>query len=461
MLVHYSMTYKKIFWSILFAFTFIYAQSETVDATIVKLTGETLYVKVKPIKDDDKFARGVQVYNDTTQTFERLTVKELSYFKYESDEYYAKKNTDGKLVFMHKKMDGEANLYTYIYKDSDKNKVITEYYIEKKGKDNITEITNKNFKETASTFFSDNADLSEKINEKYYTFEDKEAVIEDYNDWVSRGKPGKVWKKEDGNYTQNDNNKNNNNGYTYSPNLRTLDSDIDGSKWGIEAYGAGAFPIANAENTLQIAGINARSSGFSYNVGLGARRQLGSTMFFRVGANIKLKRYLALYQGVQGSTNLSIEEQGNLTYGGIYMMIQNEMRIGFIIGGGFDLSFINVYSGNYKFTNIANGQVQNFQNETISLLSNTDPVYPDVPFNWQFDFNILLGYKIRMMQGAFNMKPFFQFSIPLVPVIDVRIPGVPINSPLYNTGINVSMLNLGIVFDVGFPPKPKVKSLLD
>src|SRR5690348_4970238 len=67
----------------------LHAQKELVNGTIVTLQGETLTVKIKPAADD-KLAKGISVYNDTTEEYKKYTPKEISYFKYDSDEYFAK-----------------------------------------------------------------------------------------------------------------------------------------------------------------------------------------------------------------------------------------------------------------------------------------------------------------------------------------------------------------------------------
>ena len=57
---------------------FLYAQSDLIDGTIITLEGETLSVKIKPSKPD-KLAKGINVFNDTTQEFTKLTAKNISY----------------------------------------------------------------------------------------------------------------------------------------------------------------------------------------------------------------------------------------------------------------------------------------------------------------------------------------------------------------------------------------------
>jgi hypothetical protein len=72
-----------------------------------------------------------------------------------------------------------------------------------------------------------------------------------------------------------------------------------------------------------------------------------------------------------------------------------------------------------------------------------------------------LGYKIRLANGAFNIKPVFQYTLPLVSMFDIQVSGLGPPSFFNRTGVYGSTINLGIIFDIGFPKKPKPKSLLE
>jgi hypothetical protein len=262
------------------------AQKELVNGTIVTLQGETLTVKIKPASED-KLAKGISVYNDTTEEFKKYSSKDISYFKYENDEFFAK-TADGedKPVFMKKEIDGPATLFTHTYKiekGNDKVEVV-DYYVEKKETGKFKLMNKKTFKTDMADFYSDYEALSEKIKGSYYTYDEKEATVEEYNDWVKQGKPGKTWTKEDGNYTHTDNNNNNtnndnnNNGNNNRNNWKE-ELPYDGSKFAIEIPIMANYSMIYSDNLVTAVGVKNSSGGFGYNVGVGLRWQLNKTLF--------------------------------------------------------------------------------------------------------------------------------------------------------------------------------------
>src|SRR5688572_19990308 len=148
----------------------LHAQKELVNGTIVTLQGETLTVKIKPASDD-KLAKGISVYNDTTEEYKKYSAKDISYFKYDNDEYFAK-TPDGedKPVFMKREIDGPTTLYTYTYKiDKGNDKVeVVDYYVEKKETGKFRWMNKKTFKTDMADFYSDYDALSEKVKASYY-----------------------------------------------------------------------------------------------------------------------------------------------------------------------------------------------------------------------------------------------------------------------------------------------------
>ncbi len=87
-------------------------------------------------------------------------------------------------------------------KKGGKYQIITRYFVEKRASKQWAEMTPKTFKIEMSNFFSDYRSLAGKITDRYYTYKEKEAVVEDYNEWVKQGKPGNTWRIEDGNFTR-------------------------------------------------------------------------------------------------------------------------------------------------------------------------------------------------------------------------------------------------------------------
>jgi hypothetical protein len=447
----------------------INAQKENINGTIVTLSGETLTVKIKPAQED-KLAKGISVYNDTTEEFKKLTAKDIKYFKYEDSEYFVK-TVDGKDVFLEREIDGPATLYTYHYKVEKGNDRVdaTDYYVEKKETGSFKLMSKKTFKTEMADFYSDDEALSEKIKGGYYSYDEKEATVEEYNDWVAQGKPGKTWRKEDGNYTkdngngdQTNNTNNNNNNYNNTNQRTQKNSYYDGSKLALDIPLLADYSIISSDPIVTQVGVKNTSNGFGYNVGIGLRWQLSKTLFWRNGLNFRMKRFHSNYAATDGSTTppstVYVDEYGSLYYFGVYSALHLEFG-NFILGAGFDISFGSVYWADYSIKDNS-GQVvyTNTKPESQSIISQKNNKNN---FNAQFDLNLILGYKIRLANGACNLKPIFQYSIPLVSIFDVPVQGLGPPSFYNKTGVHGYLINLGVIVDIGFPPKPKAKSLLN
>jgi hypothetical protein len=439
------------------------AQADLINGTVVTVEGETLSVKIKPAQAD-KLAKGISVYNDTTEEYTKLTTKNISYFKYNDAEYFAKP-VDGKLVFMEREIDGPAQLYTYTYKvekGNDRVEVV-DFYVEKKETGTFKLMNKKTFKTDMADFYSDDEALADKIKGGYYSYNEKEATVEEYNDWVAQGKPGKTWTKEDGNYTKvngNENNNNNSNNTTNnnSNNRNNRDTYYDGSKFGIDIPLMADFSIISSDPLVKQANVINSSNGFGYNGGIGLRWQLSKSIFWRNGFSVRMKRFHSNYAAQDTSGNqYNVDEYGNLHYFGLYSTIHFELG-NFILGAGFEASFANVYRADYSIKNNTGQVVYNEQNQPNSIIAEKNN---QNNFNGQFDMNFILGYKIRMANGAFNLKPVFQYTMSLVSMFDVPITGIGFPSFYNKTGVYGSLINLGFIVDIGFPPKPKAPSLLE
>ena len=461
------MNRKLIFFLFLFFPVFVQAQSELINGTIVKLSGETLTVKIKPASDD-KLAKGISIYNDTTEEFTKLSGKDIKYFKYENTEYFAKP-VDGKPVFMEREIDGPATLYSYHYKEEKGNKKVEviDYYVEKKESGDIKLMSKKTFKSDMADFYSDNEALAQKINGAYYTFDEKEATVEEYNDWVAQGKPGKTWTKENGNYTkENGQDKTNDESNYVRSKERVSNTVYDGSRFAIDIPLMANYSLISSDPLVAQMGVRNTSGGFGYTVGAGLRWQLNKSMFWRNGAIFKMKRYHSYYgityedQNGQNQAGTA-DEYGNLHYMGFYSNLNMEFG-NFILGAGFDLSGVLAYRGDYSLkdnsgSEFYKGAVYNSQGQEYSVVASQNGKNN---FNVQFDLNLTLGYKIRIAEGAVNLKPVFTYTVPVVPMFELSQTGIPIG-PLMGTGVNGFIINLGLIVDISFPKKPKPKSLLD
>lgn len=439
-----------------------YSQSELVEGTIITVTGETLSVKIKPARPD-KLAKGISIYNDTTEEYTKLTYKQITYYKYNDLEYFAKP-TDDKPVFMERVIEGPAQLYTHTYKEEKggKDVEVVDYYVEKKEDGKFKLMTKKTFKAEMSSFFSDNETLKEKIENGYYTYDEKEASVEEYNDWVAQGKPGKKWKKEDGNYTHNNEDeskvdKNNNNRNNQNNNSST---PYDGSKFAIDIPIMANYSLINSDNLVTQYGIRNYSGGFGYYAGLGFRWQLGKLFFWRNGVNFRMKRYHSNYFVDDGTPIIkNCDEYGDLHYIGMYTMMHMELG-NFILGGGLDIGFGSIYRAQYSIKDNTGAEVYSGNNNNQSIIA-WDTLTNRNKFNAQVDLTMVLGYKIRLAKGACNLKPVFTYSIPLVSMFDVNLDTGGIPSFYSGTGVHGFNLNLGLIIDIGFPKAEKPRSLLD
>lgn len=433
-----------------------FAQSNLVDGVIITLDGDTQSVKIKPAKDY-QLARYIKIYIDSLDEYQKKSYKDISYFKYDESEFFAKPNPDGKTVFMERQIDGPAELYTYTYKEKKgRREIVTDYYVAKPEEDKFQIIPEKKrtFKSDMGILFEDNEVLADKINDGYYTYDEKEAMVEEYNDWVAQGKPGKTWRQEDGNYTKVDPYNFSNNNQNNKRDRKKPDTPYDGSKFGLEVPLLGNYTLINSDNLVTSAGINNTSGGFGYNLGLGLRWQLSKNLFWRNGFRANLKRFKSNYLATDtAGNNFTVDETGNLHYFGLYSNIHIEFS-NFIIGGGFDVSFGSIYRADYSIKDQSGATVYVGEGEPTSIIAEQNG------FNAQLDLNLIIGYKFRLANGAFNIKPIFQYSIPLVSMFDVPIQSQPI-SFTSRSGVYGYTINLGFIIDIGFPPPPKVNSLLD
>lgn len=416
-------------------------------ATIVTAAGETLHVQIRKVSPD-KMAKSITILSEDSMETKKLTAKELVSVQI-GDEIYVTQPYDGKKYLMNRVIDGTASLYELTLKEKKGNKseLVTRYFAEKKEENRFVEVTKKDFRKTMTAFVSDYEELARKVDDKYYTYTEKEAVIEDYNEWVKQGKPGKVWRKEDGNFTRPEKEYNNETNNQRPPKIRR---EYENHRWGIDIPLMGTYCFANYPDILNYAGVITKNGGFGYAVGLGARFDATPSIILRGGLMFRQKGFTSFYQAYDPDTNLyNVEETGTIHYGGIYLMAHYESR-SLILGGGFDFSFFNIYRGKYRITDM-NGNIHNGnQDESQSIIA------PD-GFNMQFDFTFNMGYKINLMEDRLRLKPVFQYTIPLVTMFDVDIP----STPPQQAGISGFLIQVGIIADIGFKKKQKRVSLED
>jgi hypothetical protein len=188
--------------------------------------------------------------------------------------------------------------------------------------------------------------------------------------------------------------------------------------------------------------VQTKNGGFGYNFGAGARFDITPSILVRTGFTVRNKRFDAYYQAYDPDTNLyNVNETGNINYFGLYAMLHYESR-NLILGGGFDLSFANIYSAKYRITDMGGNIHGGNEDESQSIIAPNG-------FNVQFDLTFNFGYKINIASDRVRLKPVFQYSIPLVTLFDLNLP----TSPPTQAGVSGYLVQLGMIVDVGFKKK--------
>jgi len=434
---------------LLVASSSIYAQVKIEDfdpGTIVLSNGDTLSVQIRDDRDE-KMSRQVQVWDPQNNAPKRYQPKDLKFFTVNKVNYYSLKNDEGRGVFMEAKIEGEATLYGYTYREEKgKKDIVTDFYIKKKGGGLIKVPTqNGKFKTDMALYFSDFPQLSEKIANKQYSYSDMEAVTEEYNEWVKLGKP-----KRDERFAAE----------KPGPKLVNNKPQEDkGARVGID------IPIFATYNFISYPSIlnqlyTTRTIGFGFDVGLGARFRLVRGLTLRAGINIRDK-------GMKISTDnlpiqvtdqngnlypdaLKVREQGRMYYPGIYLNLGQEWSH-WHVGGGFNLSFYSFYRGKYSLESANYPQL----NETVDKskgsfivhdLNNSDG--RDKNFNTQFDIHFSVGGRFKV--GDFViLKPTLTYAIPMIPLYNS---GQTVQGAFSTNELNVSgyQLKIGLITDIGF-----------
>lgn len=410
---------------------------------VVTLSGETLYVHIRKVSED-KIAKSITILSEDSMETRKLSAKELSYVQIGDEEYFSKPY-DNKKYLMKKIIDGPASLYELTLKDrkGNKSEIVNLYFAEKQEENRFVEVNKKDFRATMGDFVKDYDELSWKIEDKYYTYLEKEAVIEEYNEWVRQGKPGKTWRKEDGNFTRPEKEYEKQETRTVRPKRQ-----FTNSRWGIDIPVMATYSFVNYPDILNYAGVQTKNGGFGYNAGIGARFDLTPSVLLRGGLTFRDKRFNSYYMAVDADTNTYyVNETGDIHYIGLYLMVHYESR-NLVMGGGFDFSFANIYRAKYRITDLGGNVHGGNEDESQSIIAPNG-------FNMQFDLTFNFGYKINLADDRIRLKPVFQYSIPLVTLFDVELGSVP---PTL-VGVSGYLVQLGMIVDVGFKKKQRIISI--
>jgi hypothetical protein len=226
------------------------------------------------------------------------------------------------------------------------------------------------------------------------------------------------------------------------------------SNLGLEALLMVDYSLITSDNAVSQAGVINSSNGVGYNLGIGLRWQIKKFLSWRNGVNFRMKRFHSTYTTQDALFNqYSTQEYGNLHYFGIYSALHFELN-NFIIGAGVDFSFAYFYRADYNVKNSSGTVVYDGTNQDQSIIAKKDGVNS---FNMQLDINLILGYKIKLAKGAFNITPILQFTGSTIPMFNIS--GIPNSNN--RSGVYGLLINGGLIVDFGFGPRLKKISLLD
>lgn len=451
---------------------------------IILSNGDTLNVTIKPERPE-RMSKQINVWDDQMMGNKRYLPKDLIGYVFQGETFTVKKDEEGKKVFMRVDISGHASLYSYTYKEvKGKKEVVTDYYLEKKGSGLVKVPSSKNkFRNEISYYFADDLKLAQKIDDKMYQYNDIEAIVDEYNENKeaklaplannqnnqnnqNNNQPENNQENPNQNnqnnqpYTHNDNNNNGNNNSTISnptdndeiyPILRDNVSKAAQKSMGIEVFGAVSYNIMSYPNMLNSI-YRVKSGGVGFDVGVGFRATVSRGLTFRVGINMKDKAFkfesnsLQIVDNNGAVTVLTVKESGRTYYPGLYFNIGQEWKY-FMIGGGFNASFYSTYRGNYEYSG---GPYQGKVDKSKTSFMVHDINRPDGSegnFNMQFDINLTAGGRIPI-GDRFTLKPFVQYSIPMISLYNSGITTVGATG---NVELNVQnyAIKIGLIADFG------------
>ncbi len=418
-----------------FSGSLAWAQKENVDVMMVSSSGDTSYVKIKSIAEE-RISGGVTVVDEKGGTT-KVNAKSVQYLKIinTNEEYFARPY-DKKMVFMRIVLKGEIGLFEYQYREKKGSnyKVENEYFVEKPSEEKFSPFTKKNYRDVVNEWMIDNEALVKKVNDKYYTYDDKEAIVEEYNNWLKNGKPGKTWTREEGNFTLPQTTYN----YVETPKepRAVYDPDMYGSRFGLEIPLFGTYSIINYPDQLNNL-VRSKSGGFGYHLGIGARVNAGKSFSFRAGLNFKMKRYISEFVVFNTTDSLQYlaTEHGNFYLMGTYFGFSYDTRT-FFIGAMLDIAYYNHAKFRYDLQTMNGVKLPSFDDKESIIAEK---------LRTQADLSIVFGYKFSLLNKQLNLKPSFIYSFPLSRLFHVQ--------GTNGLGLNAYLVQLGLFVDIGFKKK--------
>ena len=414
---------------------------------IVLSSGDTLKVRIKPEREE-RMSKQIQVWDVNSNGPKRYQARELKFYSLNKQNFYSLKDEEGKSVFMEAKVEGDATLFSYAYREENgKKEVVSDYYVRKKGGGLIKVPTQPSrFRNDMALYFNDYPQLAAKITGKTYGYFDMEAVTEEYNAWTNSGKPKETRPDQQRDEPQ-----------TTGPKLvRNKVEQEKGSRFGLDVPVFATYNFVNYPTSLNQL-YSTRTIGFGFDVGLGARIRLVRGLTMRAGINMrdkgmKISSDVLPVQGIDANGNvinftLKVREQGRMYYPGIYLNLGQEWSH-FHVGGGFNMSFYSFYRGSYTVESQYGNAEEDPANSSFIVHGLTDSEGQGKNFNMQFDIHMAVGGRIKV--GEFiTLKPTLMYAVPMLPLYNS---GINVQSSFSNTELNVSgyQLKFGLITDLGF-----------
>jgi hypothetical protein len=188
------------------------------------------------------------------------------------------------------------------------------------------------------------------------------------------------------------------------------------------------------------------SGGMGHDIGAGLKIDILTHLSISSGFHLWNKIFNADYKALAtdnsgNQTDVLINENGSFSYSGLYLQV-NFCTKHFFIGGGFDISFSENYTCDYKIYDPSNQLIDAVNDQPVSPLINK--------YNAQIDMALMTGVIFKLNHN-FHLKPAVEFTIPFEPLINT---GVYFTNPL--TGetneVNISAfaLKFGIIASYNF-----------
>lgn len=183
----------------------------------------------------------------------------------------------------------------------------------------------------------------------------------------------------------------------------------------------------------------------------GNSSDLGIGVYYNVSESFKLKGGIHFWNKIFNPTHSGqftlngnnmegqIKEEGEISYGGLYILGTLEREI-FFIGGGFDIAFSNSYKSKIN--------IYDSNNQLIAESDNNEESFLTDQFNSQFDLLLNFGFKIKLSDRVM-LRPSMLVTIPFSPIFDSNITVYnPVKGESGEAAFNVLLLKYGISAEI-------------